>query len=349
MIYLIGANQDIVVSFVQSLKGVEAKINSKVQIIPLETIESVHLDFDQFICRSIETTSKDTTIFLKASDRIYLRPYSFERALESNRISEDWSHKYGQLYSQLSLARQVVIGNTRLRSDSNNNKLFHSLRYSNFISAPESQLTTELDLRRFAKSVVKSPSYYRTEVVESKAFQSLCLEDIHLPILVQQLISGTALRVTVIGCQDIFTTKIYGGTKVDYRYSDKMVAEPIGLPKSIKKLCLAIAKNYGLPLCGIDLLVKDQNLFFLEVNPEPGWAFVEKSQCLAIWRSILRWISNSQTTDTLFPEVSQRSRKYLKVCVNSLIAPKSYNDFPKSLTPDDYVARPGESHPLWNC
>jgi glutathione synthase/RimK-type ligase-like ATP-grasp enzyme len=90
------------------------------------------------------------------------------------------------------------------------------------------------------------------------------------------------VRVTVIG-EKVFSALIlsqeYDETKVDWRSGEnlKLKYEKIILPKNLSDLCIKLTQNLGLNFGAIDF-VKDINgdYYFLEINPNGQWAWIEK-------------------------------------------------------------------------
>lgn len=103
------------------------------------------------------------------------------------------------------------------------------------------------------------------------------------PTYFQRFINKTAdVRVTVVG-DEIFAALInsqeYDETKVDWRSSEnlKLKYERIVLPSNLKYMCLELTKKLNLNFGAIDFVI-DQNgdFFFLEINPNGQWAWIER-------------------------------------------------------------------------
>lgn len=89
------------------------------------------------------------------------------------------------------------------------------------------------------------------------------------------------IRVTVIGNQ-LFAMEIHSqdhqSSRIDWRQGQIVNMKQCrhNLPESIKSLCLSLVRHYGLEFGAIDLiLTPDGNYFFLEINPNGQWAWVE--------------------------------------------------------------------------
>lgn len=89
------------------------------------------------------------------------------------------------------------------------------------------------------------------------------------------------VRVTVVGSQ-LFATAIlsqeHEETTVDWRQGSRpdLKHERIELPPQVKEKCLALMKRLNLRYGAIDLVCDQQNkMWFLEVNPNGQWAWIE--------------------------------------------------------------------------
>lgn len=116
----------------------------------------------------------------------------------------------------------------------------------------------------------------------------------YAPIIVQHEIKKIYdIRVTVVG-NKIFPVAIHSQknkrTMVDWRSGavPDLEHEIISLPKTIEKKCKAIVSTLDLKYGAIDL-VKDQDnrYWFLEINPNGQWAWVENRTGLPIASAIV--------------------------------------------------------------
>jgi hypothetical protein len=107
------------------------------------------------------------------------------------------------------------------------------------------------------------------------------------PYIFQQYIEPAyELRVTVVGTH-IFPAKVFGNetdgissSYRDWRYAhvnDTFGAEAATLPTAVARQCIALTQKFGLPYGAIDLIVDKRGTYwFLEINPNGQWAFVEE-------------------------------------------------------------------------
>lgn len=123
-----------------------------------------------------------------------------------------------------------------------------------------------------------------TQKIDEKTMCSL--EDYAtIPMIFQKQISKMYdVRVTVVG-DIVFSTAIrsqdYEETAVDWRLSDcykiALRQDKINLPESIKSMCVGITKKFNLRYSAIDLILgKDGTYYFLELNPNGQWAWLEQ-------------------------------------------------------------------------
>lgn len=107
------------------------------------------------------------------------------------------------------------------------------------------------------------------------------------PAIFQQAINTVAdLRVTVVG-DKIFTASITNkdldknSSIRDWRighYQGRLQIDPYRLSRDIQERCIALVRKLGLQFGAIDLVLDEKNgIWFLEINPNGQWAFVEKA------------------------------------------------------------------------
>ena len=106
-----------------------------------------------------------------------------------------------------------------------------------------------------------------------------------MPMIYQEEIQKCYdIRVTVVG-NCVFATAIhsqeYNETEVDWRYWDlsdiDLRHEIIKLPLSLEDLCKKVTKYFNLKYSAIDLVKDvDGHYFFLEMNPNGQWPWIEK-------------------------------------------------------------------------
>ena len=115
-------------------------------------------------------------------------------------------------------------------------------------------------------------------------FFSHAQEYASIPSIYQNEIHKTYdIRVIVVG-DEVFATAIhsqdYPETEVDWRAWDlcdfSLRHEPIDLPNEIAARCQSITTDYNLTYSAIDLILgQDGAYYFLEMNPNGQWAWIE--------------------------------------------------------------------------
>lgn len=106
------------------------------------------------------------------------------------------------------------------------------------------------------------------------------------PVILQKLIPPKQeLRVTVVG-QKVFAATVESESEIDWRRG-LVKANKIELPKEICSLCINLISSLGLNFGCIDLIVDHEDkYYFLEVNPNGQWRFIEERAGLSIGEAI---------------------------------------------------------------
>jgi hypothetical protein len=106
------------------------------------------------------------------------------------------------------------------------------------------------------------------------------------PAIFQQAIEAVAdLRITVVG-DKIFPAEIHADAEDDLtvgvrdwrigNHTGNLSITPHKLPADVKQKCFALVKKLGLKFGAIDMILDKQGRYwFLEINPNGQWAFVE--------------------------------------------------------------------------
>ncbi|HTH72756.1 MAG TPA: hypothetical protein VL737_05365 [Candidatus Pristimantibacillus sp.] len=136
--------------------------------------------------------------------------------------------------------------------------------------------------------------FYTTKIPAGKEVN---LEGLHLgPSIFQQAIDvDKGLRITVVG------DKVFAAAVRDPSYEDhpgivdwrraytggKLRFEKFTLPAPLEAQCIELTKKLNLKFGAIDLLLdKDGKYWFLEINPNGQWAFVEDDTGMPIGKAI---------------------------------------------------------------
>jgi len=125
-------------------------------------------------------------------------------------------------------------------------------------------------------------------------------EDIALtPVYIQNYIEKKyEVRLTVVDNQ-FFGVKIIAGDLIDWRKSyESNQYSIIEVPIAIKKQVANMMKAFGLHFGAFDFIVsKDEQWYFLEVNPNGQWLWLEKELNLKISDAIVDYLCGGEVTD----------------------------------------------------
>lgn len=230
----------------------------------------------------VEPSSRPSTGIQKfIADQWYTWIESFQLAPQIRWLNHP--HANGLMENkirQLSLARKIgfTIPNTLITNDAKkviswmekiDGGIICKALYSPLIEEPES------DKFIFANRVESLPDDFS---------KSLSLA----PVIFQQAIEPKIdYRVTVVGSK-VLAAKIYASTdNIDWRTA-KEGAEFIQceLPLAINTMCLEYVAAAGLQFGAIDLLEKDGHYYFLEINPNGEWGWLERPHNIPISSAI---------------------------------------------------------------
>lgn len=120
------------------------------------------------------------------------------------------------------------------------------------------------------------------------------------PLIFQEAIEvDYDLRITVVG-DDVFAARVnvdpenryptgYRPSVCDWRFGKYTVEAYDGLAEDTGHKCRALVKELGLNFGAIDMIVDKRGKFwFIEINPNGQWAFVEEEAGLEIGKSMAR-------------------------------------------------------------
>ena len=139
----------------------------------------------------------------------------------------------------------------------------------------------------------------QTELAPTQRIGSTYLETFDdfapVPMIYQREIEKAFdVRVTVVG-NEVFATAIHSQahreTEVDWRVWDlcdfDLEHEPITLPDEVADNCVRATAHYGLRYSAIDLVHgTDGEYYFLELNPNGQWAWIERKTGQPIRRAL---------------------------------------------------------------
>lgn len=105
--------------------------------------------------------------------------------------------------------------------------------------------------------------------------------------LFQEIISGTAVRLTMVGARP-FAVTITGTDLLDWRpVQHRLTYTPVAVPPSVLKAVRRFMRRYGLQYGAFDFIATDNGTWtFLEINPTGMYGFVEIHSELKITAAI---------------------------------------------------------------
>ena len=179
---------------------------------------------------------------------------------------------------------------------------------------PATLLTSE---RKRAESFISSldevvvkplipPAILEDETFKTMYTTVLKKEDLNLdglnlsPMIFQEKIDGIDIRVTVVD-KEVFVCKIIKigdiAKEVDWRKyqigKNLSYEEDKDFPKSLRDKCVKMVKEMGLVYGAFDFIKTGEDYFFLEINPNGQWGFVEEKCNLEISRAFAKLMSTA--------------------------------------------------------
>ena len=196
---------------------------------------------------------------------------------------------------QLSLASSIGfnVPSTILTSDPRAAKEFLKIYRPAIVKSLSSEFPgTETSLSFFFAKKITDP-------------ESISLTNLHLaPAIFQEAIDAVMdLRITVVG-DKVFAASIESDSekrhkgvrdwRFEYRHGGNLF-KPYNLDVTTKKRCVELVERLGLRYGAIDLLVdRTGKVWFLEINPNGQWAFVEEDTDLPIGKTIAGVLSSGR-------------------------------------------------------
>ncbi|HBR1679051.1 TPA: hypothetical protein OME01_005226 [Klebsiella pneumoniae] len=100
------------------------------------------------------------------------------------------------------------------------------------------------------------------------------------------------VRITIID-EVFFPVKIESENKIDWRKKDnKIIYSRINIPQKIRDKCLLYMKSFGIDFGCFDFIVFDDEWFFLEMNANGQWVWLEHETGLNISKEIMRHLND---------------------------------------------------------
>ncbi len=138
-------------------------------------------------------------------------------------------------------------------------------------------------------NIENKDAFIYTNIINNKELQH---EDMSsAPVILQEpLIPKVDVRVTVIR-DKVFAVSIKKydqGIGMDWRLEENVEYEKIELPKNIERKCIKLTESLGLKYGGIDLIIHNNNYYFLEINPTGDWVWLINHLDLEIDKEIVK-------------------------------------------------------------
>jgi glutathione synthase/RimK-type ligase-like ATP-grasp enzyme len=195
-------------------------------------------------------------------------------------------HEALRVWSELTPARMI----NRLSSmSSNSSKPYQArlIKKAGFDIPPTLVTTDPAAAKKFIshhKDVIyKSVSAIRSVVARvTPEVRDTRLDDIKCcPTQFQAYVSGTDIRVHVVG-DAVFACEV-ASPATDYRYPGEadVARKLVEVPKDIAEKCVALTKQLGLVVAGIDLRHHRKEWVCFEVNPSPAFTFFDLDNSIA--------------------------------------------------------------------
>ncbi|PPC94859.1 MAG: hypothetical protein CTY33_02940 [Methylotenera sp.] len=273
--------------------------NSKFEFDPLIGRDSFKISFEG---KSIQLKNVGAAYYRRPGTPVPLIDISCDSAFYY--CETEWLSLLKALYSLI----DEKWFNSPSRIDAAENKPLQLLRAAALgFRIPETRITNHLEYAKTiqAPSLIGKP--LKNSLIEGNdspgiiftstlpPLDDLGEHEVRLsPVIFQtQIEKKFDVRVTVVR-EQIFAAAIHSqcndATKVDWRASQNEVLEHtvVDIPDEIKVLCVAITKQFGLKFSAIDLILDvDDDWWFLEINPNGQWAWIECRTDLQITSAIV--------------------------------------------------------------
>ena len=135
----------------------------------------------------------------------------------------------------------------------------------------------------------KKEAFLYTNIINGKTINESDLN--YAPFVVQEFLNPKIdLRVTVVAntCYTVKILKGKNGTYEDWRKEkDNVQFVKYQLPKNIEDKCISLVKKFDLLYGGIDLILVNEEYYFIEINPTGEWAWLVENPGFDIHKKIV--------------------------------------------------------------
>ncbi|KZC47894.1 hypothetical protein XM68_c10757 [Vibrio alginolyticus] len=241
---------------------------------------------------------------------IYFRKPSME-ALDGIFESHYHSYIHKETYSLIEgiveSFKGTVLTRPSIMRRANNKVLQASLASEAGFRLPEFAITNDVSLlKHFSekKGIIKPVAIGEITRNSSKEFVQTNLINPSLstrnfeysPVYLQNYIEKDfEVRLTIVG-EQVFPVKIFSQNTIDWRKpNNRIVYETFVVPDDIERNCFAFMKLCGMKFGCFDFIVRDDVWYFLEMNANGQWAWLEFETGLNISESIIDYLTADST------------------------------------------------------
>lgn len=293
MILVVSCSYDLTVSYI--IKKYSER--SKFFRLNVDEIEKYKISISN---NKFEITNKETNKTLKSDEikSIYYRKIDFPNLDEYTKESHNYIKK--DILSTIegivnAFPGKVLTKPCILRKCEN--KIFQLLTVGNMgICQPQSWITNfsdeinkikeKLILKHLTRSKIKDKGNIYTSILDRK------VDNIDkTPTYFQKYVNKVKeIRITVINSK-FFGVEILSENKIDWRITNEKNRYLIfDVPDSLKKICLDILSEFNLKFGAFDFIYDGENYYFLEVNPNGQWLWLEEELKLEISKEIINYL-----------------------------------------------------------
>lgn len=249
----------------------------------------------------------DERIDLSSITTVYPRPYESARVLKAAGEVGLESAQHAARFDDtmllwLELTPALVVNLPSAMTSNGSKPLQSAMIATAGFDVPDTLLTTDAEAaaefwERRGRVIYKSIGGVRSRVSLLKDEALGRIANGASPIQLQEYISGTDMRVHVVG-SEVFACTIESEA-VDYRYPTTEPEQPrieaCSLPEEISDRCVALTRLLGLSLAGIDLRRgSDGRWVCFEANPSPGYTFYEQATGAGITAALARLLRSPE-------------------------------------------------------
>jgi glutathione synthase/RimK-type ligase-like ATP-grasp enzyme len=201
----------------------------------------------------------------------------------------------------------VVLTKPSIMRKANNKILQISLANEAGFYMPESAITNEVDLLKHFSSQngilkpiaigeitrLERKEFVQTNLINS-SFEHANFE--YSPVYLQKFVEKDfEVRVTIVG-RNVFPVKIKSDNIVDWRKpNNKVVYDVCSIPQDIQQKCFTFMESCDMNFGCFDFIVKDGTWYFLEMNANGQWVWLEFETGVNISGAVIDYLASDST------------------------------------------------------